>query len=210
MKKVLILSSSPRRTGNSATLAEAAAKGVTDAGHEADFVYLDDFMTGMLRDCRICRHDSGDCGIQDDYRRLLFDHVLPADGWILATPLYWYGPSGALKTFYDRMFCYVARSHPEHAEVVARLLGKRTGLLIACEESYPNATAPLISQIQEICIHLRQELAGTVIGVGNSRGEVRLDPTDPVGRAERLGRELFTARVTDFRLDTERSGKVWS
>jgi multimeric flavodoxin WrbA len=41
--KALVLSSSPRRNGNSALLAEAVVSGLVEAGHEADFIFADDF-----------------------------------------------------------------------------------------------------------------------------------------------------------------------
>ena len=53
--KALVLSSSPRRNGNSALLAEAVSEGLAEAGHEAEFVFADDFLHGFLRDCRKCR-----------------------------------------------------------------------------------------------------------------------------------------------------------
>ena len=39
-KKVLIISSSPRKGGNSETLAAAFAKGAREAGHQVETVYL--------------------------------------------------------------------------------------------------------------------------------------------------------------------------
>jgi hypothetical protein len=35
------------------------------------------------------------------------------------------------------------------------------------------------------------------------------DPGEPLLAAEQLGREIFTRRYSDFRLDTQRSGRVW-
>lgn len=35
--------------------------------------------------------------------RNLYDKILAADGIIIATPVYWYGPSGHLKNFIDRL-----------------------------------------------------------------------------------------------------------
>jgi multimeric flavodoxin WrbA len=43
--KALVLSSSPRRNGNSALLAEAVSQGLAEAGDEAEFVFADDFCT---------------------------------------------------------------------------------------------------------------------------------------------------------------------
>src|ERR1700754_4849291 len=102
MKNVLVLSSSPRRDGNSAMMAQAAAAGVRAAGHHVDVVHLADHLQGLLRDCRTCRGADGACTIGDRYEELLRERVLPADGLVIATPLYWYGMSGALKTFFDR------------------------------------------------------------------------------------------------------------
>ncbi|GAA2403980.1 flavodoxin family protein [Actinomadura vinacea] len=207
--KVLAISSSPRRDGNSWTMAEAAAKGAREAGHEVESVYLADHVGGMLDDCRRCRLSDGACGIGDGYERLLMDRVLPADGLIIATPLYWYGMNGRLKTFFDRLFCYTAGSSPVGETVSAALPGKRVAALISCEESYRGATLGLEAQFQELTRYLHQELVGIVVGVGNSRGEVGSDPSRPLERAEDLGRRLFDVRVTDYRLDTPRSNRVW-
>ena len=45
--KALVLSSSPRRNGNSALLAEAVRDGLAEAGHETQFVFADDFLTRL-------------------------------------------------------------------------------------------------------------------------------------------------------------------
>jgi multimeric flavodoxin WrbA len=42
--KALVLSSSPRRNGNSALLAEAVSEGLAEAGHEAELLFADDFL----------------------------------------------------------------------------------------------------------------------------------------------------------------------
>ena len=89
--KALVLSSSPRRNGNSALLAEAVSEGLAEAGHETEFVFADDFLHGFLRDCRKCRKPDGECSIEDGFRSVFLDHYLPADGFIAATPIYWYG-----------------------------------------------------------------------------------------------------------------------
>ncbi|MGB8709727.1 MAG: flavodoxin family protein, partial [Methyloceanibacter sp.] len=110
--KALVLSSSPRRNGNSALLAEAVSEGLAEAGHEAEFVFADDFLHGFLRDCRKCRKPDGECSIEDGFRSVFLDRYLPADGFIAATPVYWYGTSAQLKAFFDRTFCYYAASYP--------------------------------------------------------------------------------------------------
>ena len=85
--KALVLSSSPRRNGNSALLAEAVSEGLAEAGHEAEFVFADDFLHGFLRDCRKCRKPDGECSIEDGFRSVFLDRYLPADGFIAANSL---------------------------------------------------------------------------------------------------------------------------
>ncbi len=209
VKKVLALSSTPRREGNSRMLAQAVLDGAIEAGHEGELVHLPDHVTTMLRDCRECRGPDGRCTIDDGYEGLFFEKFLPADGVIYATPLWWYGMSGHLKTFIDRFFCQFKAVHPESARVVAGLQGKKAVIVMSAEEGNLGARMPVLQQMHECCRYLRQDLVGFVTGVANKRGEVRDDPTDPLGRARELGRTMFEAHSTDYQLDIDRPDRVW-
>src|SRR3546814_4199107 len=86
-EKLLILVGSPRRNGNSATLAEAVRRGAEAAGSDVTLRFLDDYISGFLRDCRQCRRPDGECAIDDPYRALVFDEFLPARGVIFCSPI---------------------------------------------------------------------------------------------------------------------------
>ena len=207
--KALVLSSSPRRNGNSALLAEAVREGLAEAGHEAEFVFADDFLHGFLRDCRKCRKPDGECSIEDGFRSVFLDRYLPADGFIAATPIYWYGMSAQLKAFYDRTFCYYAASYPRSAEVIAKMQGKRIGLALSSEETFPMVSGGIISQMQEFARYTHCTFVGIVHGYGNARGDVVKDPCEPIKAAERFGREFFTRHTSDYQIDSVRPGRVW-
>jgi multimeric flavodoxin WrbA len=207
--KALVLSSSPRRNGNSALLAEAIHAGLTEAGHEATLLFADDFLKAFLRDCRKCRKPDGECAIEDGYRSVFLDHYLPADGFIAATPIYWYGMSAQLKAFYDRTFCYYAASYPRSAEVIEKMQGKRIGLALSSEETFPMVSGGIISQIQEFVRYTHCTFVGVVHGYGNARGDVHKDPCEPIRAAERFGREFFTRHTSDYQIDSVRPGRVW-
>jgi multimeric flavodoxin WrbA len=208
--KTLVVSSSPREDGNSHTLARSAIDGARSAGNAVEHVFLHDYVERMLGNCRMCRRaEDGNCSLDDRYESLLIDHMLPADGIIFAMPLYFYGMPGRLKTVFDRLFCYTANSAPQQAQVIDGIMGKKVGVLISCEESYLGATQGVIAQFQELTRYLNQDLVGIVVGNGNSRGEIACDPSDPLSRAYELGAQLFDIRVTDYRLDTLRSNRVW-
>ncbi|CDP89167.1 MULTISPECIES: flavodoxin family protein [Mycolicibacterium] len=206
---VLVISASPREDGNSHLLAEAACAGAESAGHEVEHVFLDEYVDRMLTNCRRCRMANGLCSLDDRYESLLLEKMLPADGIIYAMPLYFYGMPARLKSVFDRLFCYTSNSAPQQQQVVGGITDKTVGVLISCEESYIGATAGVIAQFQELTRYLDQRLAGVVVGNANSRGEIACDPTDPLSRARDLGSRLFDIRVTDYRLTTVRSNKVW-
>jgi multimeric flavodoxin WrbA len=208
-RRVLILCASPRQDGNSRLLAESAANGARDAGHGAGIIDLGTVMRSMLRDCRNCRRPDGTCAIDDDYARVLHDQVLPAEALIYATPLYWYGMSATLKNFFDRLVCYISESYPRRSEVVEGLTGKRAALLLASEERYPGAALSIIGQLHELSRYLHQDFVAVINGVGNTRGEVRFDPTDPIGAARQLGATIFDLNHSDYDIEASRPNAVW-
>jgi multimeric flavodoxin WrbA len=208
--KLLILVGSPRRTGNSTTLAEAVQRGAEAAGTEVSLRFVDDFIASFLRDCRTCRLPNGECAIADQFRTLFLDDFLLADGVIFCSPIYWYSLSAQIKAFFDRTFCYYAASYPDCNRVLSSMSHKRIGLILASEETYPGASLGIIHQIQEVSRYTHSDFVGVVRGVGNSRGEVMHDPSTPNLAAEQLGRNLFNYKYSDYRIDTQRSGRVWA
>lgn len=55
MKKVLILSASPRKGGNSDLLCDAFAQGAREAGHEVEKIYVQGQKIGSCMACYGCR-----------------------------------------------------------------------------------------------------------------------------------------------------------
>jgi multimeric flavodoxin WrbA len=208
-KKLLILVGSPRKTGNSATLAAAIQRGAEQAGTQVNVRFIDDYVTSFLRDCRTCRLPNGECAIEDNFKSLFFDDFLKADGVVFCSPIYWYGLSAQTKAFFDRTFCFYAASYPKSAEVISQMMHKRIGLVLASEETYPGASLGIVHQIQEYSRYTKSEFVGVVRGAGNSRSEVSRDPSAPLLAAEELGREFFARKYSDYKIDSARSGKVW-
>lgn len=207
---LLVLVGSPRRNGNSATLAEAVRRGAEAVGTDVTLRFLDDHISGFLRDCRTCRALDGECTIADGYRALFFEEFLPARAVVFCSPIYWYGLSAQTKAFFDRSFCHYAASNPNSEGVLQAMSGKRLGVVLASEETYPGAALGIVHQMQEFSRYTHSDLVGVVRGVGNSRGEVRNDPDDPIRQAERLGAEILSRAYSDYRLDTKRVPVVWN
>lgn len=101
MKKVLIVSSSPRVNGNSDLLCQAFEKGAKEAGHSVETLHLNKLHIGFCQGCYACHH-TGKCFQKDDMTELAFK-VKDADVLVFASPVYFYSMSGQLKTFIDRL-----------------------------------------------------------------------------------------------------------
>ena len=103
MKNVLIISSSPRKKGNSQALCEQFAKGAKDAGNQVELVRLAEKKIGFCHACDGCMRNGGICVQKDDMAQLL-DLFQKADVLVLATPVYFYGITAQMKTFIDRTY----------------------------------------------------------------------------------------------------------
>ena len=100
MKKILVISTSPRRGSNSEALAEAFASGAREAGHEVELVSLRGKDVQFCRGCFVCQ-ETQRCVIHDDADTLR-QKALEADVLVFATPIYYYEMSGQMKTLLDR------------------------------------------------------------------------------------------------------------
>ena len=99
-KKVLIVSSSPRKGSNSETLTDAFANDAREAGHSVETVRLREKQLGFCKGCLACLK-LGRCVIQDDAVGIAAK-MHDADVLVFATPVYYYSVCGQLKTMLDR------------------------------------------------------------------------------------------------------------
>ena len=100
MKRVLIISASPRKNGNSDILCDRFAKGAAESGHKVEKIFLASENIGYCRGCGVC-NSTHKCVQKDDMAEIL-DKMVTADAIVLATPVYFYTMDGQMKTFIDR------------------------------------------------------------------------------------------------------------
>ena len=101
MKKVLILSGSPRKGGNSDILCDQFAKGAQEAGNHVEKIRVADKKIGYCHACYYCRDHAGVCAIKDDMAEVL-QKMIDADVTVLASPVYFYSIDAQLKAVIDR------------------------------------------------------------------------------------------------------------
>lgn len=99
-KRVLIISTSLRKDGNSETLAEQFAKGAQEAGHSVERISLRGKTIGFCTGCIACQTQKR-CVLRDDADAIA-QKMLDAQVIAFATPIYFYELSGQMKTLLDR------------------------------------------------------------------------------------------------------------
>ena len=103
-KKVLVLLGSPRKNGNSATLAERIIRGAETAGAIVERVYLHGQDIAPCNACYAFRkEDAKYCVIKDDMQPI-YKKLVESNAWVIASPVYWFTMSAQAKLFMDRCF----------------------------------------------------------------------------------------------------------
>lgn len=154
-KRVLILSTSPRKGGNSELLADAFAKGAREAGHAVEKICLYDKDIRFCKGCLACQQTQS-CVIEDDASRIV-QRLIEADAVAFATPIYFYEMCGQMKTLLDR-------SNPAFA---SRYAFRDIYLLAASADADEAAMDGAVKGLQGwIDCFANARLAGVVRGVG--------------------------------------------
>ena len=186
MIKAIGIAGSPRRAGNSTTLLKAALDGAASAGAETDIVYLNDLVFKGCQGCQPCTPD-GQCRVRDALTPV-FAALKLADVWMLASPIYFDGVSGQMKTFFDR--CHWLTN--EAGERKARLTGRRRAAIIVTYEASPSEGYRKVAQILADYLGWMGEF-GTV----EVMSEANLGPSDAakekpdlLTKATRMGEQL--------------------
>lgn len=177
MKKVLIISSSPRKGGNSDTLCDEFMHGAEDAGHEVEKVFLKDKKINYCTGCGACAK-THKCAQKDDMAELLVK-LGEADVIVLASPIYFYTVCGQMKVFIDR--CCSGYN---------RIAGKDFYYILTAADPMPDAIDRAVSDFQGFldCLDNPQE-KGTLCGVGLwGRGDVK--SSEYMEEAYKMGRSV--------------------
>ena len=107
--KIMVLTGSPRKNGNSNILADNFIKGATEKGHKVfrfDSAFKD---VHPCIGCNKCGMD-GPCVFNDDFS-FVREHIVDADLVVFVTPMYYFGISAQLKAVIDRFYAINGKIH---------------------------------------------------------------------------------------------------
>jgi multimeric flavodoxin WrbA len=106
MKKILVITGSPRKNGNSTLLANAFIEGAETAGNEVMLFEAGNAEIKGCTACNTCFTKGTACSFEDDFNRKLVPMLENADMIVFSTPLYWATFSAQLKLAIDKLCAF--------------------------------------------------------------------------------------------------------
>ena len=176
-KKVLILSGSPRKGGNSDILCDEFLRGAREAGHQVEKVRPTEKKIAPCLGCYYCASHGGECVRRDDMADLL-QQMIDADVIVLASPVYFYSINAQLKAVIDRFYA--------NNEVL--MGGKKAVLITAMADTEMDSALAANEMFRQMTGYLGWENAG-VLNARNAPTAADLSGDD-LERTYALGKEL--------------------
>jgi multimeric flavodoxin WrbA len=183
-KRVLVLLGSPRRKGNSSTLASHITQGAESAGAEVETVFLQGLKISPCRGCDTCKKDDTQgCAIKDDMQAI-YPKLIGADAWVISSPVYWFTMSAQTKIFMDRCYALTAYAKDPFA-------GKRIAIAMSYGDTDPvrSGCVNALRTFQDAYRYTGSKIVGMVYGSAMKAGEIENDQ-QLMREAEELGKRL--------------------
>jgi multimeric flavodoxin WrbA len=185
-KQVLVILGSPRKKGNSSTLAARISRGAKSAGGEVETVFLHALEISPCRGCDTCKKpNTKGCAIKDDMQEI-YQKLIEADAWVIASPVYWFTMSAQTKTFMDR--CYALTAYAKNPFV-----GKRIAIAMSYGDADPvkSGCVNALRTFQDAYRYTGSKIVGMVYGSAVEVGEIARNKA-LMREAEELGKRLVT------------------
>ena len=125
-KKLVVITGSPRKNGNSFAMADAFIKAAQANGHIITRFDAAFKKVGGCHACETCYKTGKACSFDDDFNELA-PSILEADGVVFITPVYWYSYPAQIKGVIDKLYSLCVGGKD--------VAGKECALITCCEEN---------------------------------------------------------------------------
>lgn len=175
-KKVVVITGSPRKNGNSFAMTDAFVKAAEAKGHTVTRFDAALQKVGGCRACETCFSTGKACTFDDDFNTIA-PAILEADAIVFTMPVYWYSIPAQIKGVIDRIFSLVVGGKD--------ISGKECALITCCEEDDMSVMDGVRIPIERMAALNKWKMAGEVLipGVLNV-GDI--DKTDGCKKAAEL------------------------
>ena len=175
-KKIVVITGSPRRNGNSFAMTDAFIKAAEGKGHTVTRFDAALNKVGGCRACETCFSTGKACTFDDDFNTIA-PAILEADVIVFTMPVYWYSIPAQIKGVIDRIFSLVVGGKD--------IAGKECALITCCEEDDISVMDGVRVPMERMCALNKWKMMGEVLipGVLNT-GDI--DKTDGCNKAAAL------------------------
>lgn len=190
--KIVALLGSPRRKGNSASLAHRLLSRAEAAGHRPVVHELGALDYKGCVACYACKTSSQACALSDDLTEVLAD-VAAADVLVLATPVYFGDVTSQLKGFIDRTFSYFTPDYRTSATPSRLKPGKKLVFIQTQGNPDENTFADIFPKYAAFLKRNSFTEAHLVRAVGVSLPDDARKQEETLRQTDRVAAELFGA-----------------
>lgn len=178
MGKVVVITGSPRRGGNTDLLAGAFVERAESLGHEVARFDAGRMKLQGCRACNACYKTGKPCAFDDDFNQIP-PAVLEADAVVFAMPTYWFSVPSNIKAVLDRLYCFLPGGKLEEAK------GKKAALIACCGDADTSIMDGITITFEKSFALLGWDLVGEVL-VDGVMEPGSVSDTDGLDRARQL------------------------
>ncbi len=187
--KILAISGSPRKNGNTVTVLEEVLRGARDEKADVELYSVSGKVIQPCDGCRSCATTAA-CHLADDMQEL-YNKIVEADGIVFGTPIYFWGMTGQAKTIMDRT---IALNQPGR-----NLTNKVAGVVVVC------GSLGLVDALKDYSFFIVQRRmlpANTIAAYVSNPGELK-NMVQCMSAAHRLGRQMVSLIKMNFKYPEE-------
>jgi len=178
--KILVITGSPRKNGNSFAMTDAFVNRAVALGHDVRRFDAAFMKIGGCHACMTCYKSGKACSFDDDFNTIA-PAVLDADAVVFTMPVYWYSIPGQIKNVIDRIFSLVVGGKD--------IAGKKCALITCCEEHDMSVMNGVRIPVERSAALLKWDMVGEVLVPGVfETGDI--DKTDGCRQAEALAEKF--------------------
>jgi multimeric flavodoxin WrbA len=186
--KVLGISGSPRRGGNTDILLAEFLKGAAGKGAAVKTIRLSSLKITPCEHCDTCFKE-GKCRIQDNMQKI-YDELEQTDVVVLASPVQFMGPTASLKAMIDRCQCLWARKYVLKVSPLNTERKRKAFFISVSGARIKGMFEPSLAIVKTWCHVLDIEYAGELLISGMDEKGAILRHPDALQKAYGSGQKL--------------------
>lgn len=153
-KKIVVITGSPRKTGNSFAMTDAFIKATEAKGHTVTRFDAAMMNVGGCHACETCFKSGKACSFDDDFNKIA-PAILEADAVVFTMPVYWYSIPAQIKGVIDKLYSFCVAGKD--------IAGKECALIACCEEDDLTVLDDVRIPIERSAALLKWQMVGEVL-----------------------------------------------